>query len=84
MIAGPPPPLSSASGKRRGGHRGLDRACWCGGDVGAVGTCVGVSPLLLLTKEAGSIGGRAVRCASKEADRGACEKKYKVGTKMCI
>ena len=52
--------------------------------MGAVGTCVGVSPLLLLTKEAGSIGGRAVRCASKEADRGACEKKYKVGTKMCI
>ena len=45
-----------------------------------MGTGVGVSPHLLLRKEAGSIGGRAVRCTSKEADRGTCERKYKVGS----
>ena len=54
-----------------------------GGDVGAMGTSVGISPHLFLTKEAGSIGGRTIRCASKEADRGAYERKYKVGTK-CV
>ena len=62
-------------------HRGLDWVGQWGGDVGAMGTGVGVSLHLFLTKEAGSIGGRAVRRASKEADRGTYERNYNVGTK---
>ena len=54
-----------------------------GGDVGALDTGVGVCPHLLLTKEAGSVGGCGVRRASKEANRGTCETKRHSGFK-CV
>ena len=54
-----------------------------GGDVGALDTGVGVCPHLLLTKEAGSVGGCGVRRASKEANRGTCETKRHCGFK-CV